>query len=212
MSSKILDPKYALQFPAGDGVSPDIVFDMRDMYEAKGRLVELQAVTKLKAGELLHAFIRAWSDTAKLAKQAERQLTRAKRKLKEVRAVVILDRVPEELTKRGWATTRSPVGSEDIRESIVDSNAEYQKASDRMEQIQATVALLNIEAETFKMAYFSVNKLVDPYDRTQNDTSGGVGDSEVGALTDNEKVEEFVNKHGTVKQQNYRGAFGAPKL
>jgi hypothetical protein len=210
--SLILSPDEVLRFPAGDGVSSDIVFDLRPVFTAKARLVELQAITRLKAGELVHAFIRAWSDTAKLAKQAERQLTRAKRKLKEVRAVVILDRVPAELVKRGWATSRSPVGSEDIRESIVDNDAEYQKASDRLEQIQAAVAILTIDAETFKMAYFSVNKLVDPYDRTQNDTSGGIGEGEVGAMTDSERVEEFVSQHGTVKQQNYRGAFGAPKL
>lgn len=208
---EILDPKQALQFPAGDG-GQDVVLDLRDMYTAKARLVELQAITRLKAGELLHTFIRAWSDTAKMAKLAERHLTRAKRKLKEVRAVVILDRVPDKLKERGWSTARSPVGSEDIRDSVVAIDADYQKASDRLEQIQAAVAFLDIEAETFKMAYFSINKLIDPHERVQNDTSGGLGESEPGAMTDSEKVEEFVTKHSIVKTQNYRAGFGPAKL
>lgn len=211
MDTLILDPKLALQFPAGDGVSKDVVLDLRELFAAKARLVELQAVTRLKAGELLHTFIRAWSDTAKLHKVAERHLTRAKRRVKEVRAVVVLDRGPEELKKRGLATTRSPGGSEDLRDSVVSCDHDYQAACERLEQIQAAAALLEIEAETFKMAYFSVNKLVDPYDKTSNDTSGGAGD-DPGAMTDTEKVQEFVTKHGTVKHQNYKGAFGAPKL
>lgn len=212
MDSLILDPKYALRFPAGDGVSQDVIYDLRPLANAKARLVDLQAVTKLKAGELLHTFIRAWSDTAQLQKQAERHLMRAKRRVKEVRAIVVLDRGPEELKKRGLATTRSPGGSEDLRDSVVSMDPDYQLACERLEQIQAVVGLLEIETETFKMAYFSVSKLIDPYDKTTNDTSGGT-DGEIGAMTDSEKVEEFVRQHATIKQANYTGgAFGAPKL
>lgn len=213
MGDLILGVDKALVVPAGNGTDKPTVLDMSGIVKASARLIELQSVTRMKAGELLYTFISAWRDAKRYMAAVSRQLTRAKRRVKEVRAIVVLDKVPDELTRRGLASARSPAGSEDLRDSVVARDPEYQAASDIVEQLAAIVECLDIEAETFKMAYFSINKLIDPHERTNSSaTSGGTGEDDVGAFTQDEKVEEFVNKHAAVNPKNYDNGFGAPKF
>lgn len=205
----ILDSKNALVVPAGNGTDKPLVFDMTQIYKAHRRLVELCGVNKLKAGELLHTYIAAWKETKEYGAQATRQVTIAKRKVKEARATVILDRVREVAKEKALSS------NEDVRDAIVQKDEDYIAACDRLAEIEAKEKLLEISAETFKMAYFAVNKLVDPYDKTSASTSGGSDESdEVGSFTAAERVEHFVNTHSAIKPANYDNddGFGAPKL
>jgi hypothetical protein len=210
MDSLVLGADKALMFPAGNGTDRPLVFDLTGIFKAEGRLVELQAVTKAKAGELTYTFIVAWRDASDYWKRARAQLIRAKRALKEVRARVILDRSSSILKEKGLASSRSPAGSEGLRESVVSLDPEYQAVSDRVEQVEAASDFLETKVELFKMAYFSVDKLVDPSDRAHRDVSGGAGSDEPGVLTREERLEEFVREKAVVNPSHYRGGFGAP--
>jgi hypothetical protein len=210
MSDLILSADKALVVPAADGQAP-LVFDMREIFRAESRLIELNAVTRVKAGELLHTFITAWRDTKRLVARTRRQLVAAKRNVKEARATVIVDKLQEILKEKGLATPKSPSGSEDLRSSIVEKDPDYKAANAIQEEIEAALEWLEIQAETFKMAYFSVNKLIDPREAGAS-TSGGTGTDEPGTLTDDDRVEEFVNKVTTVDKKNYSKGFGAPKF
>jgi hypothetical protein len=214
MSDLVLGANEALVFPSGNGIDAPIVLDLRPVFKAEARLIELQAVTRAKAGELLHCFIDAWKEARTAQARASKQLVVSKRKLKEVRAEVVLDRALDVLKDKGLVSTRSPSGSEDLREAVVSRDRSYQAASERMEQIQAVVELMEIKAETMKMAYFAVNKLVDPVDRSSGSaTSGGSGVDEPGAFTDEERVRDFVNKQTSANTKAYTGTgFGSPKL
>lgn len=212
MSDLILGADEALQVPSGSGVGQPIVFDLRKVLRAEARLIELQGVTRAKAGELLHTFIEAWHDARQAQASCRKQLVVSKRKVKEVKAEVVLDRALGILKDKGLISTRSPSGSEDLRDSVVTRDPSYQRACDVMEQLEAAVEYLEIKAETLKMAYFAVNKLVDPLDRTSANTSGGAGSDEPGTFTDEEKVRDFVNKHTPVSKSYTGSGFGSPKL
>jgi hypothetical protein len=214
MTDLILGADMALMFPSGNGLDKDVVLDLRTVYKAEARLIELQAVTRVKAGELLHCFITAWKEAREHLARANKQLVVAKRRLKEVRAEVVLDRALDVLKEKGLVSSRSPSGSEDLREAVVVTSKAYQGASERVEAIGAVAELLEIKAETFKMAYFAVNKLLDPMDRTGAATSGGAGNDDVGTFTEAERVEDFVSKQSApLNPKAYTGSgFGAPKL
>lgn len=209
MSDTILSANDALLIPVIDGKKP-IVLDMREIRRAQARLIELRSVTKLKAGELIYTFIDAWSRAATYAVQLKAEVQRAKARMREARAVVVLDKVPEELKRRGLASARSPAGSEDLRTSVVDRDRDFQAAEDLVIQLTAEHALMETRAEQFKMAYFSVDRDNGP---NRRDTSGGAGEDDLGAPTAQEKIERFVNEHSAVNPVSYASTgFGAPKL
>lgn len=212
MSDFILGANEALVFPSGNGVDQAVVVDLRTVFTAEARLVELHHVTRAKGGELLRCFIEAWRDARTAQARARAQLVIAKRKVKEVRAEVILDKAIDTLKAKNLVSSRSPSGSEDLRDAVVTRDTSYQKTVERMEKIEAAVEFMEIKAEVMKMAYFAVNKLIDPVDRTTS-MSGGSGTDEPGAFTDMERVQDFVNKQSVAKPANYAGTgFGAPKL
>jgi hypothetical protein len=212
MSDLILGADQALVFPSGNGVDQPVVVDLRSVFTAEARLVELHHVTRVKAGELLRTFIEAWRDARTAQARARAQLVVSKRKVKEVRAEVILDKAVSVLKEKELVSTRSPSGSEDLRDSVVTRDRDYQVAVERMEKIEAAVEFMEVKAEVMKMAYFAVNKLVDPVDRSTS-MSGGTGSDEPGTFTDSERITDFVNKQSVSKPANYAGTgFGAPKL
>lgn len=209
MSDIVLSQDTCVLPPVRPGDKP-IVCDMRRVNRARSRLFELASLTTAKAGELLATFIEAWGDARRYATTAQREFSRAKQRLREVRATVVLDKAPDELKRRGLASTRSPAGSEDLRDGVVNSDPDYQRAADLVAYAEALAQYLGDIAEELKMAYFTANKLVDPRGDARRETSGGTGDDEPGALTETERAEAFVRKHSN--QNNYKGAFGAPKL
>lgn len=207
MSDLILSANMALVVPIVNGQKT--VFDMRNIYKAEARLIELCDITKAKAGELRYTFITAWSEASRYIGQLKKEVMRAKAKLRSVKAIVVLDRAPEELKRRGLSSSRSPAGSEDLRSAVVDHDKDYIAAEELVIEITASMAFMETKAETFKMAYFSVDRDEAP----TRDTSGGTGMDEVGTMTQQEKIEKFVEDHGAIDHTKYDNTgFGPPKL
>lgn len=208
--SEILSPKGVLVLPHGDGPTNNpLTIDLASVYKAEARLFELQSVTRLKAGELLHTFIRAWSDARTAHATVQHHLTKAKRYLKRVRGLCVLDRAAAVLEKKGLASSRSPAGSEDLRDAVVSTDADYLVAADRVEQLQAALDLLETKAETLKMGYFSVQTVLDPRERHVQ-TSGDTGTDDAGTMTPREKAAVFIENHG--RPASYGDGFGGAKL
>lgn len=200
----------AIMLPAGAGDLAEAL-DIRSIIKAESRLVELQGVTKAKAGELLSAYIESWKDARLLRNKVALRVAKAKRHLETVRAMVVIDRGPELLKDKGLTSTRSPAGSADLRDATVALDPEFNSASEYLEQMVATQELLDIKAETFRMAYFSINKLIDPVDRSVN-YSGGSVSGDVGELTEIERAQAFVSSKSAIKEENYQKGFGKPKI
>jgi hypothetical protein len=191
----LLTSKESLLVPDGGGApeSKSTVIDMRAVFKAESRLHELQLVNRDKAGDLLHALITGWHDARQGRAMAAHQQARAKRRLAQIHGIIILDRAVTVIKEKGLETTRSPAGSADLREAVVNTDPEYNRAAETLEMLEALVEYLTEKADTLKMAYFSVGHLLDPHDRSKADTSGGT--TEPFQPTRTEKVQSFVQRH-----------------
>jgi|SRR5688572_11772316 len=207
--SELLLSADALLIPMGDGKAKPL--DMRKIHKARARLVELQGVTRLKAGELLFTFIEAFSEAKTHLAWLRGEYGRAKQRTRAMRGLVVLDRAADVLKAKGLASSSRPTGSEDLRDGVVEQDADYKAAFDVFCQLEAAVEHMEGCVETMKMAYYAVSDLVKTAD-AKRDTSGGVGDDEPGAISHSEKVQKFVAEHSTMEPEAYEDfGFGTPK-
>lgn len=207
--SELLLSHEAMTVPSAKG-KPH-VFDMRRIHKAEARLIELANVTRLKAGELLYVVIDAFGDARNHLATLKMEFGASKQRLRTVRGIIVLDRVQDALKVKGLASARSPAGSEDLRDAIVNTDPEYLETADKLNQVEAAMEHMEGKVKKLEMAYFAINSLTKTQD-AKKDTSGGVGDDDPGAMTQTEKVQQFVNSVSTVKSDNYDGDFGPPKL
>ena len=142
--------------PSGSTIS----LDLGPIYRAEARVAEVQAVTLAKAPELLSVFNKAYLDLSKMIRYLEGEYLRALRIAKKRRSVIILDEAREILVAKGLATTRSPGGSADLREALLDGDDEYQLLQERAETIQVYRELLNDKRKGIEMAYHSVKRII----------------------------------------------------
>jgi hypothetical protein len=208
--SELLLSEDALLIPSGvEGKARPL--DMRKIHKAEARLVELQGVTRLKAGELLYTFIDAFGEAKTHLAWLRGEYGRAKQRVREARGIVVLDKAADVLKAKGLASSRSPAGSEDLRDGVVNRDEEYKKVFDVFCQIEAAVEHMEGKVEKMKMAYYAISDLVKTAD-AKRDTSGGAGDDEPGAVTQSEKIQQFVAEHSTMEPDAYEDAgFGTPK-
>jgi hypothetical protein len=188
---------------------------MRKIHKAEARLVELQSVTKQKAGELFYCFIEAFGDARKYLAQLRGEYGKAKQNTRRIRGIIILDKASDKLKEKGLLSARSPAGSEDMRDSIVETDPEYIETFDRFCQVEAALEHMEGKVEKLKMAYYAISDLIKGTDLTKRETSGGVGDDDPGSLTKSEKLHQFVNEHSVVgaEASTYEDlGFGVPKF
>lgn len=142
-----------------DGLEP-LTLDMTEIRQADGRRQEVAMVNALRAPELLTLFNNAWLVTAKYLNYLEYELDVAVRRLAETKAVILLDKVPVILAEKGLASARSPLGSEDIRQAILDRDPDYKKVQEYISSVRCYVGLLEAYQTSFMNAYNSVKKIL----------------------------------------------------
>lgn len=209
--SELIMRDDALVVPSVSG--QPLVIDMRRIHKAEARLVELQSVTKAKAGELFHCFIEAFGDARKSAAQLRGEYGKVKQRTRQVRGEVVLTRAVDKLKERGLVSVRSPAGSEDMRDAVVENDAAYIKIFDQFCQVEAVLEDMEGRVEKLKMAYYAISELIKGTDLSKRDVSGGVGDDDPGAQTRKEKLNDFVNQHSSDDNATYEEfGFGVPKI
>lgn len=200
----------ALVIPSSEGRG--ITLDMRAVHKAESRLIELNGITKAKAGELLHCFIEAFGEAKGHLATLRGEYARAKQRVRRARGVIVLDQAVEKLKEKGLSRATMPAGSEDLRDACVDTDPEYEKIHDRFCQVEAAVESMEGKVEKLKMAYYAVNELIKGVDLTRRDTSGGAGDDDPGSFTRTEKIQRFVEEVTQTDAEAYaESGFGAPK-
>lgn len=211
--SELLLHEDALVVPRAQGLA--LTLDMRKIHKAEARLVELQGVTKQKAGELFHCFIEAFGEAKSYLAQLRVEYGRAKQRTRQTRGIIVLDKAVDALKAKGLLSTRSPAGSEDMRDAIVETSQEYIEVFDRFSQVEAALEHMEGKVEKLKMAYYAISDLIKGTDLTKRETSGGAGDDDPGTLTRAEKLTNFVNEHSVVESEaaTYEECgFGTPKF
>lgn len=199
-----------LVIPTVDGKGATV--DMKNIHKARARIHELAAMTRAKAGEFLAMLIRASREARDGRGLVKVHFGAWKKKLRKIRGEVILDRGPEKLKEKGLASTRSPAGSEDLRNALVDTDEKYDEAQDNLLKVEAALDHLENTVEELSMAYFSAQALIKGFEPSRS-TSGGVGDDNPGELSEVERAQEFTKKYAVVSEDDYEGTgFGAPKI
>lgn len=198
--SELLLSAEALVVPVRPGSKP-LALDMRKIHKAEARLVELNGLTREKAGELIYTFVDAWDDARSKLTAITFEYALAKQHLRSIKALVILDRAADVLKEKGVKS------SEDTRTAVVDTDKDYQTAYDLLQQIEAARQSMEDKAEKLKMAYFSVHKLIEPF-QAKKSFSGGADDDPT-EETPGERVQKFISEN--TKPQNYVKGFGGAK-
>jgi hypothetical protein len=171
-----------LNVPRGiPGLAP-LQIDLTNVYKAESRIPEVAFVTPQKAPELLATFIDAYQSLSKHLVAVDFERSQAERAAGKVRASILLDKLAGILQEKGLATSRSPMGSEDVRQAILDSDPEYTAALDKIDALSAAVELIKGKVKSIEMAYTSVKKIIGegaysyrnpnltvPAERTQNE-------------------------------------------
>lgn len=142
-----------------DGLDP-LSLDMTEIRQADARRQEVAMVNALRAPELLTLFNSAWLVTARYINYLEYELDVATRRLAEIKAIIILDKVPVILAEKGLANARSPLGSEDVRQAILDRDPDYKRVQEYLSNVRCYLGLLEAYQTSFMNAYNSVKKIL----------------------------------------------------
>lgn len=152
--------------PSGTPNTPDLKFEMMEIYKLEARQMEIANVNKVTAPELMQAYINGFGATTRILTQLEWQLTQAKKYQDEREAIVKLDVAPEYLAKKGLTKPNNPAGSEDLRNAVLARDDEYKLLSDRVAMLEAATELLKQKAKGFEMSYQAVKKVYDSLSTT----------------------------------------------
>jgi hypothetical protein len=142
-----------------DGLDP-LTLNMADLRQAEGRLGEVAFTNAARAPELLATFNKAWLDASRYLNLLEYEQDIADRRVAEIRAIVIIDKLPALLAEKGLATSRSPLGSEDIRQAFLDRDPDYKRMQELIVILRSYVSLLATLKKAFENGYNSVKKLL----------------------------------------------------
>jgi chromosome segregation ATPase len=104
-------------------------------------------------------FNTAFANLCEIISSVEYEYEMAKKHCNEVRAVILLDKVPAILRDKGLSSGKSPTGSEDMRQAILDLDSNYSEAQNKIIDLKCTLSLLEGKKKSIEMAYTSVKKV-----------------------------------------------------
>lgn len=150
----MLTTSSELRVPAGNESKSDLVIDLSSIQHLEARQSEVATVTRAKAGELLSVYNKAWLDLHNLLARLEAEKNQAQRAVDQRKGVLILEVIPDKLKSLGISSAA------DTRTAVIDTDEEYRRLVDRLDQIEAVVMLLKGKAKSFENAYTSVKKIM----------------------------------------------------
>lgn len=172
----------ALRVVRGKPNSGIICVPLVELRRVEGRIEEIATVTPHKAPELLSTFNRAFLDLDGYIKQIELEVNIAKQFQSTVRATILLDKAEEYFKERGIK------GSADLRQALVDSDVDYQNASERVNALESAREFLKGKQKGIEMAYSSVRKIIGEsiYNHRNTNLNGTVDyEQQVGEVRNN---------------------------
>lgn len=144
----------SLKVVRGKPNSGILSISLEDFRRAEERIPEIASITPHKAPELLALFNRTYLELDKIVKQIELEVHTAKQHQSTIKATVILDRAEEYFKEKGIK------GSADLRQALVDLDPDYQKATERLNALEAAREFLKGKQKGIEMAFGSVRKII----------------------------------------------------
>lgn len=142
--------KKELMVPRGNPGQLPLALDMTEVYLAERRLREVSVVNPQKAPELMGFFNDVCNTTTKYIAWIEYEILVAQKQFDLAKATVILEKSPE--IYRPLKDTGIKY-NEDFRDACVARDPECGKASEKVQFLVATRALLDAKARSFVRAY-----------------------------------------------------------
>jgi len=149
-----------IRVPRADPNLPPLVLDMSEIYVALGRKEEVAVVNSHKAPELLSTFNIAFLNCSRLINALEYELGVAEQRIREIKAVILIDRMKDLLEEAGLSNPRNPLGSEDIRQAMYERDPEYKRAFQLADNIKCYIKNLVDMRKFFQNSYDSVKKIM----------------------------------------------------
>ncbi len=153
---KIAKGEQYMLLPRGNPKSEETPFEMNVAYlsRAEVRTKEVAVVNAHTAPELLYVFTVAYGTAKKYDQYAQREVNEAEKAIARVRAVLLIDKVPEIMKGKNLRD------SVDNREAIISADPEYQKLVDAKDVLVSIQKMMSLKAEIFLMNYNSVKKVL----------------------------------------------------
>jgi hypothetical protein len=130
--------------------------DLAVLEEAERRMHEVASVTKFKAQELLDLFNHAHLAASRARAVFLRASQKAESALEALAADIALNRAPAILKEKGLVSPRSPGGSEDLRQSVVQADPEYREMREQIIDLKAGVETFSVRARAMEKAFSAV--------------------------------------------------------
>lgn len=179
----VRDGRDLLRVPAARSDSL-LTFDITDLNKAERRCDEVASVTRVKAPELLSLFSKANAAASRLVVALTKEHSDAIIQLDRIKAEVLLDRAPQKLREKGLITTKSPAGSEELRQAVVNSDPQYVACLEKVSILDAMKRLIAIKAKLFDNSFTAIKKIMgeDAFGYGGlNGSAGNEGDADVGS-------------------------------
>lgn len=139
--------------PRGDSIY--IKYDMKRVFEAENRIEEISFISNSKAPELLTKFSLAMKDLGEHLADLGYRESVAKRKMRERRAVVVMEVIPAKLAEKKLSN------NDTNREAVIELDPEYSAATDVLNQIEASFVLIREKLRGIESAINSTKKVLD---------------------------------------------------
>jgi hypothetical protein len=156
-----------LKIPKHDR-SGNIDLNMDSIYVAERRIDEIAIANTHKAPELAACFTKAFSLLVDHLAVISKEKVKAENAVGIAKAIVVLDRAPEVLKAKGLVSAKNPAGSEDLRNSVLLLDVDYQQALETYQELEAYYQLIKNKKDTIDKAYMAVRKLMGEIERLDN--------------------------------------------
>jgi hypothetical protein len=140
------------------GNSP-LKFDLGEILKAESRITDIATVTVAKAPEMMALFNVIYLNLSGMISSVQFEYELAKKRKDETRAIALIDKIPGILKEKGLTSAKSPMGSEDIRNALLDLDTDYGEAQEKVIQLKCILSLLEGKRDSIDRAYTAVKKV-----------------------------------------------------
>lgn len=141
------------------GLAP-LQIDLTIAYKAESHIKEIAAANQSNALWFASVFSEAYNSLSRAYGALHYEVASAAIAARKKRAVLVLDVAPRIAKEKGLSSTRSPTGSEDVREAICYSDPEYAAIEEYRAALEAAKELVFLKLRAMQMAYDATKAIV----------------------------------------------------